>query len=573
MILPKNWSIASLDDLFMFIGGGTPDKGNPTFWNGNLNWASVKDVKGKYLNETIDKITPKAIVETNVNIANADEVILVTRISPGEVSICRNSTAINQDLKIVKKFGGIKSQFIYYLFLNIKDTIIRKASGTTVKGIRINNFKEIFVNVPPLNEQNKIVEKLEEILSELDNGLTNLELAANKLKIYKQILLKYAFEGKLSKGWRAQNLPNQANGLLEEIKIQKEAIYNNSLENWKERTNAWTKNKINENKPEKPKMQKALLPITNEEIKKTNWLPDKWALTKLHDVCLTITDGDHQAPPKSSRGIPFITISNIRNNQINFSETFYVDDNYFDSLPEYKRAKEGDVLYTVTGSYGVPVLVDFDKPFCFQRHISLIRPVKSINSKWLYFLLQTPFIYNQATNESTGTAQKTVGLASIRNFIIPCCTLEEQLYIVQEVEKNFSLIEHLENTILQSSKQLEILRQSLLKMAFNGKLVSQNSDDEPAINLLKRIKDEKEKYEIDRRNNSKILTKMKTQKNKELTIIEVLETSDTPLPAKFVWEQSKFKNDIEKFYDELKKVQDKVSEVEKGFLSLINENR
>jgi len=103
---------------------------------------------------------------------------------------------------------------------------------------------------------------------------------------------------------------------------------------------------------------------------------------KLSEITTVISDGDHSAPPKAQEGIPFITISNVNKNTrlIDFSDTFKVPKSYFDALKDTRKPFFGDVLYTVTGSYGIPVKVPHGVEFCFQRHIGLLRPKKNINS-------------------------------------------------------------------------------------------------------------------------------------------------------------------------------------------------
>jgi type I restriction enzyme S subunit len=192
----------------------------------------------------------------------------------------------------------------------------------------------------------------------------------------------------------------------------------------------------------------------------------------VRDVCLHVTDGDHMPPPKSTNGIPFIMISNIEKNIINFSNTHYVDENYFRNIGEKRTPVKGDVLYTVTGSYGIPVLVDFDKEFCFQRHIALLRPnTKVITQKYLYYALQTNSVYQQATEKATGTAQKTVGLGVLRNIKIPYIELGRQLNIVLAIESKLSVCDKIEQTVDETLQKAEQLRQSILKQAFEGRLV------------------------------------------------------------------------------------------------------
>jgi type I restriction enzyme S subunit len=165
-------------------------------------------------------------------------------------------------------------------------------------------------------------------------------------------------------------------------------------------------------------------------------------------------------------------ISNIEKNIINFSNTHYVDENYFRNIGEKRTPVKGDVLYTVTGSYGIPVLVDFDKEFCFQRHIALLRPnTKVITQKYLYYALQTNSVYQQATEKATGTAQKTVGLGVLRNIKIPYIELGRQLNIVLAIESKLSVCDKIEQTVDETLQKAEQLRQSILKQAFEGRLV------------------------------------------------------------------------------------------------------
>lgn len=160
-----------------------------------------------------------------------------------------------------------------------------------------------------------------------------------------------------------------------------------------------------------------------------------WPLVKLAEVCSHITDGDHQPPPKAQTGVPFVTISNIgADRRLDFSNTFFVSRSYFENLKETRRPQIGDVLYTVTGSFGIPVLVDFEREFCFQRHIALLRPSSSINGKFLSWALSSASVRKQAERAAVGAAQKTVSLKSLRQFEIPLPPLEEQRRIVAEIE-------------------------------------------------------------------------------------------------------------------------------------------
>lgn len=194
----------------------------------------------------------------------------------------------------------------------------------------------------------------------------------------------------------------------------------------------------------------------------------------LSSITKSISDGDHSAPPKSDKGIPFITISNIdkKTHEIDFSDTFKVPEEYYLSLKPHRQPKAGDVLYTVTGSYGIPVLVKENKDFCFQRHIGLVRPDNGVNSHWLYYLLMSPQVFNQADSGATGTAQKTVSLKLLRGILVPNIPLNTQKEMVEGLDYIYQKSKKLEKIYTDKLAALDELKKSILQKAFSGELTA-----------------------------------------------------------------------------------------------------
>lgn len=198
----------------------------------------------------------------------------------------------------------------------------------------------------------------------------------------------------------------------------------------------------------------------------------KYKLVRLSDLATDITDGDHLPPPKSSTGVPFITIGNIlkQTRKIDFADTFMVAHEYFNALKPNKKPKKGDVLYTVTGSFGIPVVLSQNIEFCFQRHIGLIRPKPDTSSSWLYYLLLSPQVFKQATDGATGTAQKTVSLKVLRSFEVPKVTPAQQRTVVAKLDTLSAETQRLAGLYERKLAALETLKQSLLHQAFAGSL-------------------------------------------------------------------------------------------------------
>ncbi|PVE42508.1 restriction endonuclease subunit S [Limnohabitans planktonicus] len=195
-------------------------------------------------------------------------------------------------------------------------------------------------------------------------------------------------------------------------------------------------------------------------------------IVALSELATDITDGDHMPPPKVEHGLPFITIGNIdkQTRTIDFSDTFKVPREYFDALKANKKPMRGDVLYTVTGSFGIPVLVEDDTEFCFQRHIGLIRSKAEVDSTWLQYLLQSPQVFNQAADGATGTAQKTVSLKVLRNLQVPRISLKDQLAYIETLRSVEAECRRLETIYRQKLTALDDLKKSLLHQAFSGQL-------------------------------------------------------------------------------------------------------
>ena len=214
-------------------------------------------------------------------------------------------------------------------------------------------------------------------------------------------------------------------------------------------------------------------------------LPKGWEWCRLEDYVFSVTDGDHQAPPKVSKGIPFLVISNIADGSLDFSNTRYVPEEYYEKIQMERKPKRGDILFSVTGSYGIVVNIKTDRLFCFQRHIGLIKP--TISNEYLSFVLMSNYIKSLCDKLATGTAQKTVGLDTLRSLYVPIAPIEEQERIVAKIKHLLLQISFLEAGKGKLVAAIKQAKSKILDLAIHGKLVPQDPNDEPASELLKRI--------------------------------------------------------------------------------------
>ena len=178
----------------------------------------------------------------------------------------------------------------------------------------------------------------------------------------------------------------------------------------------------------------------------------------------SISDGDHLPPPKSDSGVPFVTIANIdATNHIDFGNTMFVPYEYYNNLNDIRKAKFNDILYSVVGSFGKPVLIKENKPFAFQRHIAILRPNKLIvDSRFLYYVMLSRDFYMQADTVAIGAAQRTISLTALRNMEVELPSMEIQHRIANILSRYDSLIENYQKQI----KLLEEAAQRLYKEWF-----------------------------------------------------------------------------------------------------------
>jgi type I restriction enzyme S subunit len=359
-------------------------------------------------------------------------------------------------------------------------------TGISDSGLNLTHgrFYGLPVVLAPLQEQRRIVERLESYSTRLSDAATTLERAQRNLRRYRASVLKDAVGGRL--------VPTEAELARAEARAYEPAsvlldrILGERRRRWEEDTLAiltarglvpkdesWKSNYVAPSVPEGGD-----LPA----------LPAGWCWATLEQLCHSVADGDHQPPPQSSEGIPFLVIGDVKSGCVDLSSARFVSAAYYESLADARRPRANDLLYTVTGSFGIPVRVLSDEPFCVQRHIAILRPSKYSNSGFLYYVLQSQLIFEQARRTATGTAQKTVGLKSLRSFLVPLPPSLEQDRILASLETQFSIADTSASILEASQRRTTRLRQSILKWAFEGRLVDQDPNDEPASVLLERIK-------------------------------------------------------------------------------------
>lgn len=223
-------------------------------------------------------------------------------------------------------------------------------------------------------------------------------------------------------------------------------------------------------------------------------IPESWASTTLETACSKITDGTHYTPKLHDRGVPFVTVTHIENGIIDFDSPKCISRADYEKNRDNCQPHHGDVLFSKDGTVGKVALVDFEREFIVLSSLAIIRPRNDlILSEFMRDFLRSPLALDQAVEKKTGSAIRRLILKNLRQIVLPIPPVTEQKRIVLKIESTQRKIKEIESSLSEAAILIDNYRESLLQKAFRGRLVSQNDDDEPASEVIERIRIERSK--------------------------------------------------------------------------------
>lgn len=372
--------------------------------------------------KTLREITEPVSRNSGVIVEKGQKVILVDGENSGEVFVIPDRGYMGSTFRILNISKQFDEMYIRYFIDIFREELKKNKIGSTIPHLNKELFYGLQFPLPPLPEQQRIVERIESLFSKLDEAKEKAQEVIDSFETRKAAILHKAFSGELTAKWREEN------GV--------------GIESWERKT--------------------------------------------LGEVCNSIFDGDHMPPPKSESGIPFLVISNVNDGYLSFENTRFVPQEYYDAITDTRKPEKGDVLYTLVGSFGIPVVVDTNAPFCFQRHMALLKP-KSINTYFLWYLLQSQEMYQKASSIAKGVAQLTVPIKGLRLMDFNCPSEEEQIEIVRILDRLLEKEDTSKDNAESIIDQIETMKKAILARAFRGELGTNDPEEESAVELLKQI--------------------------------------------------------------------------------------
>ena len=466
--LPEGWKIERLGDVIDIQGGSQPPKSEFIYepMEGYIQLLQIRD----FGENGIPTFVPQNRV---TKFCDKDDILIarygaslgriVTGLA-GAYNVALAKTIFDKNLLI--------KRFVYYLLqTQIFQAPLKMISRSAQNGFAKHEIAHIEIPIPPLETQQAIVNKIESLFDEIDEGIGRLKTAAQQIQQYRQSLLKNAFNGELTKEWRSKHtdtLPSE-NELLAQIQTTREQHHAQQLADWQTAVSQWEQNGKEWKKPSKPKAPTQAVKFEDNFAD----LPSGWGAIKINQVAEIFTGA---TPLKSNANyyengsIPWVTSGSLNNEFVDSADSFVTDlalkETNLKLLPKHTllvamygegktRGKCSELLIEATTNQAIAGIVLNEK--------------YPISRKFLKFYMFKN--YADIRRQSSGGVQPNLNLSLVGNIIFPLPCLAEQTQIVAILESKLTACDQLAAELAKQLKQAELLKQAVLKAAFSGNLL------------------------------------------------------------------------------------------------------
>ncbi|OED43448.1 hypothetical protein AB833_03715 [Chromatiales bacterium (ex Bugula neritina AB1)] len=545
VMVPSYWAMSSLDELGDWLGGGTPSKSNSAYWTGGtVPWVSPKDMKRSFIDSAMDRITEAAVVGSAAKFVPPNSILVVTRSGILErvlpVAINTVIVTVNQDIKALVPYDDIEPVFVFY-YLKSHDRKIRELcakTGTTVASVDLPKLRMYPVGIPPRAEQTRIVSAIESLQERSSRTRGLLAEVKPLIAQLRQSVLRSAFSGRLTAEWRSKQntllsenitATEQAAPAVEAVPAappaqtapptggaskkgqhtqQPEADTNGSPQSTDtkfetatellqrirtERRQKWEVAQLAafEAKGKKPtkgwqEKYREPAPVDDSELPE---LPEGWCWTNMNELSHWAMYGPRFSSDayEESGALVLRTTDFSDDGSINLDTPPKIPLDA-ETMEKY-RVSKGDLLITRTGSLGTLAVYPGGADAiagAFLIHFRLAAAIEL--SWWVFHYLKGPYGQRYLIEKGTGTGRPNLNMPSINSIPIPLAPHSELVEILKKLSENSGGMDKVSTLVSSLEQSLTQLDQSILSKAFRGELVPQDPNDEPAAELLARIR-------------------------------------------------------------------------------------
>ena len=351
-------------------------------------------------------------------IAEKDDILLSVRAPVGPTNLAPCKVCIGRGLTAIRPSEVLLTRYVLLFFRYFEAQLASKGTGTTFKAITQDVVKNLEIPIPPLLEQERIVARIEELFSQLDAGVETLKKTKAQLAVYRQAVLKEAFEGRLT-----YHVP----------------------------------------------LSLSMPWASSDETKNLPTLPKEWryiALKHLGDLGRGKSKHRPRNDPKLfiDGKYPFIQTGDVKA-ATNYITTFTKQYGEF-GLSQSKLWPKGTLCITIAANIAETAFLGIDA--CFPDSVVGFTPSESVLAEYIRYFVESQKIRLWAF--APATAQKNINLDTLENLIVPYCSIDEQRTVISEIESRLSVCDSIEQTVDTALQQAEAMRQSILKDAFEGRL-------------------------------------------------------------------------------------------------------
>jgi type I restriction enzyme S subunit len=423
--VPENWVWVRLESVASWGSGGTPSRKHEEYYNGDILWIKTGELNNGWIYDTEEKITDEGLKKSSAKLFPPYSVLIAMYgATIGKVAILGVPATTNQACACAVCNQSLLYMYLFYYCISQKNVFIEKGKGGAQPNISQIILKQHPIPLPPLSEQQRIVERIEELFAKLDEAKERLQEVADSFAVRKAAILHKAFTGELTKQWRREN------GV--------------SDESWEEKN--------------------------------------------LGDVCSKITDGTHNSPTNSLTGeYMYVTAKNIKDTGIDLSNITYVTKEIHKEIYSRCDVVYGDVLYIKDGATaGIATINTLKEEFSMLSSVALIRAdLKLATNEFIKTYLN--YRKKEILKNISGSAITRLTLSKIKNIAISLPTLPEQHEIVRLIDDLLARERSAQQATEQALASIDLMKKSILARAFRGELGTNKASEASALELLRQV--------------------------------------------------------------------------------------